>query len=382
MDINKRIIDTAPLSIMIIDKRGTITFVNKYYETVSKNKNPINKNIFEIPFFKKEGLDVKFSELFKNGTPFKKKHCASGDNTRFINITAVPLMGENGEVEGALSMATDDTDIYLTKQKLRELNVDLQGEVEERNIQLNETNEKLKKYLDLKSRFISDASHELRTPLAIAKLNLEFFANEFPCKEGKPCKSKEMLSETLKNVSGELEKVIDIVAELTFLASIDENSVGEIRMEKVNLNNILEHIVRRLEILANEKKIEIEFKSNSKNYELTGDTRRLERLFLNIIRNAIKYGKRSGKVEIWIEKSIDKKYIGINVKDNGIGIPEDDLPHIFDRFYRGDSSKENGEGGFGLGLSICKWIAEQHNGYIKVISLPGKGSTFTVFLPA
>ena len=116
-----------------------------------------------------------------------------------------------------------------------------------------------------------------------------------------------------------------------------------------------------------------------KQLTIMGDEAKVEKLLLNIARNAIKYNKKGGWVKIWTEKN--NNGVNIYVEDNGIGIPKQDLPYIFERFYRVDKARSRGEGGTGLGLSIAKWIAEAHQGKISAESTMGKGSKFIIHLP-
>ena len=111
-----------------------------------------------------------------------------------------------------------------------------------------------------------------------------------------------------------------------------------------------------------------------------GDQTRLTQLIVNLVENAIKYTAAGGQVSVTVERQASRAVI--RVADTGIGIPAEHLPHVFERFYRVDTSRSRSEGGEGLGLAICWWVAQAHGGSIQVHSTPGKGSTFTVFLPA
>ena len=174
----KRIVDSAPVSIITVNKAGEITFVNEYFKNLSASKFPLYKSIFKIPFFVDEKLVPLYKKLLRDGTTFRKENCHTKNlkgEEKYINIVAVPLRDEKGDIEGCLSMATDVTEAVIAKLKLDNLNANLQKMVLRKTQQLYESNEKLKKSLKLKSQFIADASHELRTPLSIAKLNLGIF---------------------------------------------------------------------------------------------------------------------------------------------------------------------------------------------------------------
>jgi len=377
-DFSLRIIDSAPMSILTIDKNGDITFVNNYFKNLSASKVPLHRNIFKLPFFMQENLSSDYKELLEKGTPVKKENCRtvnSEGQEKYINISAVPLLDKEGNIDGALSIAVDVTDTVVAKLKLDEVNDTLKDKVLRKTQQLLKTNERLEKSLELKSQFISDASHELRTPLAIAKLNLEFFRGQFPKWDGAS-------TDVLVAIDNEINKVSDILSDISFFAAIDKGTVAKMSMEQIDLNKFIENLVERIKSLTEKKNIKIVFKKNNSNLTVKGDKIKLERLFINIIGNAIKYGKEAGRVKIWSELDKKNNLVKVSIEDNGVGISKKDLTKIFDRFYRTDLPRNDGEGGFGLGLAICKWIVQQHKGSIEAKSDVGKGSVFTVSLPS
>jgi signal transduction histidine kinase len=140
----------------------------------------------------------------------------------------------------------------------------------------------------------------------------------------------------------------------------------------------MEDMMEGAQILAEPKHIHVEL-INEANAILHGDEMKLRRLLLNLSDNAVKYTPAGGR--IILRSRSENGYAEIQVTDTGIGIEAHDLPRIFDRFYRVDESRNRAEGGYGLGLAICKWIAEAHGGSIHVESSPGTGSTFSVRLP-
>lgn len=374
-EFNKRILDNVAVSIMTINRDGVITTVNNYIKLFSKDANYIGKNIFKIDFFKKEGLDKKYRLLFDKGVPFEKDNCktvSKDGKTMYLNIIAVPLKDENGRIEGAISLALDNTVEIIVKEKIQKMNEELEKRITERTWQLDKANKDLAKVLELQSTFISDASHELRTPLTIIQGNLDLAINEAKMK------SKDV-PEVLDLLSKEVRQMSSILSDLSMITSADANS-EVMDAENVDLSLLLSDIRRSIKVLAEKKDIKLVYRKKIKEkFVVKGDEVRLERLFLNIARNAIKYTPKNGLVEIWLEKGKDT--ISVFIKDNGIGIPKADMPHIFNRFYRVDKARSREEGGTGLGLSICKLIAEAHGGKIHVDSTLGKGSTFRVDLP-
>ena len=149
---------------------------------------------------------------------------------------------------------------------------------------------------------------------------------------------------------------------------------------RVNLNDLLRKIVRRLESIAQEKNMSIDFKKEQIDFFIFGNKEHLEKLFLNVIKNAINYGKNNGKISIKMLK--EKDTIKTEITDNGIGISKEDLPKIFKRFFKSEKAhKYSSDKHSGLGLAISKRVTEEHGGNIEVKSIEGKGSTFTVSLP-
>jgi signal transduction histidine kinase len=268
-------------------------------------------------------------------------------------------------------MAHDNTETVKAKMKLEELNRTLEKKVRSRTKELDNINKKLSEILVLKSKFISDASHELRTPLTVIQGNLDLAAREAK-KNNKP------IPETYQYAISEVERMSGILADLTMLTNIDSFNEA-LNYEKVDLGQLLKTIGQSLKVLADQKKIALIYKKGIKHLPVMGDEAKLEKLFLNIVRNAIKYTEPRGRVKIWLENG-DNEGRAI-IEDSGIGISGKDLPFIFERFYRVDRARSREEGGTGLGLSIAKWIADAHSGKISVESELGKGTRFIVHLP-
>ncbi len=232
----------------------------------------------------------------------------------------------------------------------------------------NDMIERLDRSFSSQQNFIKDISYELKAPLFVLKGELAAVLN-------KPS-SKEEYEAILRRGLEELDKFSQIIDDLIVLARFD-NSQMPIEIKKVNLTQAIEEALRCAKAAAAEKDIVLSSFLQDV-IVLDGDEERLKKLFTNLIDNAIKYTRRNGKVIIAAHRG--KDLADITVSDTGIGMPEDELSYIFDRFYQVNKSR-SGKGGFGLGLSVAKSIAESHKGKIAVESQPGKGSTFTVSLP-
>jgi K+-sensing histidine kinase KdpD len=224
-----------------------------------------------------------------------------------------------------------------------------------------------------KVEFMANATHELRTPLAIMRGNVDLaLMNE---------KDSKGAIEALKNIRAEINILSSIMNDMAILVA-GQGARSKIRQRSVDLSIVLHRVTKRVKILAEKKNIEIKIKESSTPLVVFGDEQYLEeKLFLNLVKNAITYGKHNG--HILIEMSKTKKEAVVKIKDDGIGIPKEELPKIFGRFYRVNKARTHAqdEGRSGLGLAIVKWVVEKHKGAVSAQSVEGKGSTFTVNLP-
>jgi len=213
--------------------------------------------------------------------------------------------------------------------------------------------------------FIADASHELRSPLTVIRGNLDLIRRD---------PSKESLTESIKAIESETGRMSKIVNDLLLLAEVETEN--EPRQEIVRLIEIIKEEVSRARSLAPTRTIEA---GQLDDLLVAGDSQRLRQLLSNLLDNAIKYTPDSGTITVSLLWDVGQARL--NVSDTGQGIAKEHLPRLFDRFYRVDKARSRSLGSHGLGLAIAKGIAEQHGGRVTVSSEPGKGSTFTVFLP-
>jgi len=227
--------------------------------------------------------------------------------------------------------------------------------------------EKLDKSFSSQQQFIHDISHELRTPLTILKGELEVTL--------KKVRSQKEYESILHSSLEELNKINRIIENLLMLARF-ENKEAILEIKSLDLNQLIQNILVDIKILSEQKGIQINF-SSQESIILKADENQLRRAILNILDNAIKYTAENGKIFVKIEK--DNNAAKIKISDTGIGIAKENLPFIFDRFYRVDKSRNTN--GFGLGLSIAKSIIEAHRGKIEVESQPNQGTTFLISLP-
>jgi heavy metal sensor kinase len=234
---------------------------------------------------------------------------------------------------------------------------------------INQMMERLEESFQKLSRFTSDAAHELRTPLAALKGETEVLLSRK--------RSSEDYQEALTNNLERLDFLTKLVNDLLILSQADEGKAS-LKIENLNFSELLKELYEAFTIVAMQKKINFSF-FTPEEVLINGDRIKLKQLFSNLIDNAIKYTPDGENISLIVQ--LGKDQVAVIIKDTGIGIPSDDLPHIFDRFYRVDTSRSRLSGGVGLGLSICHWIVKAHHGTIDVKSQPHQGTTFTVALP-
>ena len=225
--------------------------------------------------------------------------------------------------------------------------------------------------MEKQKRFVGDASHELKTPLTALQTSVEVALRD---KKLSLMDAKTVLKGSLYDI----EKLKKLTGDLLTLTSMEQNG-NKLTKSRVDAGKIAISAYKKIAPLAKKKKIKIELEA--KKIIISSNEKNLEKLITILLDNAVKYTEKDGKVSLSLSLSKSNKYLIIKVKDTGVGISKKDLPHIFGRFYRADTSrtKEIADG-YGLGLSIAKSIVDLHNGEIKAESTHGVGSIFTVKL--
>jgi two-component system OmpR family sensor kinase len=229
----------------------------------------------------------------------------------------------------------------------------------------NQTLERLEALLASQQRFLTDVSHELRTPLTVIKGNVDLMR-----------RMKTVDEESLSSIEQEADRMKRLVEDLLTLAKAESGTLT-LRMQTVELDTLLLEVVKEMSVLAGGR---VKMKVTEIDQILVnGDRDRLKQVLINLIANAVQYTPAGGNIFLGLSKV--GQHARLIVRDTGPGIPAEDLPHIFERFYRAEKSRTRGKGGFGLGLSIANWIVDNHGGYIEVSSQEGEGTTFCVWLP-
>jgi heavy metal sensor kinase len=232
---------------------------------------------------------------------------------------------------------------------------------------LNEMISRLEKLFTAQQRFVADVSHELRTPITAIISHLDLL-ERYIIKSGD--------DPSLKAIKSETQRMSRLVGDLLMLAQADFGHLPLIESD-VHLDTLLLEVFNEAIVLSKgEQNIVLR---EIDQVVVRGDSDRLKQVLLNLVTNALKYTPSGGTISLSLSKH--KQQAQIKVQDTGIGIPAEDLPHIFDRFYRVDKARARALGGSGLGLAIVKWITEAHHGQIAVESVLEKGTIFTLTLP-
>jgi signal transduction histidine kinase len=230
----------------------------------------------------------------------------------------------------------------------------------------NQTLERLEALFTSQQRLLADVSHELRTPLTVIKGNADLMR-----------RMKSFDEESLMSINQEAGRLTRLVGGLLLLAQAESGKLA-LNMNRVELDLLITEVFQEMSILAGSK-VRVRLNEIDQVY-VRGDRDRLKQVFINLVANAIQYTPQGGEVFLSLEKIGEQARV--ICRDTGPGIPAEDLPHIFERFYRAEKSRTRRETtGFGLGLSIANWIVERHGGRIEVNSQEGKGTTFAIWLP-
>ena len=298
-----------------------------------KEENAVNKPIIEVVH--DHEVDEILKLCLKTGQE-QNTQFESGIARRFLRAIAVPI-DKDGRLNGALLLLQDLTELKNLQTMRREL--------------------------------VGNISHELRTPIAGIKAMAETLQDG-------AIDDKETARDFLARIEGEADRLTQIVTELTQLSRI-ETGQAELKMESVNLNALIDGVLAEMSPLAERQQITLLKELSPDLPPIQADKDRIRQTIINLVHNAIKFNKPAGKVTV--STGYDSNSVTVSVADTGIGISKEDLPHVFERFYKADKARTGG--GSGLGLAIAKHTVQAHGGDISVHSEEGKGSTFTFSLP-
>ena len=237
--------------------------------------------------------------------------------------------------------------------------------------ELERTLEEQKKLDNMRKEFVANVSHELRTPLTSIKSYAEALIDG-------DVEEKETAYKFLKVIDSETERMTRLVRDLLQLSKLD-NEQMQWNMREISIGDVLIDSVDKVALSAKSKRQEIFLSIEDNLSHIIADKDRMEQVFLNVLTNAIKYTPEEGEIKVSLAVANDEMYL--QVKDTGIGIPKEDMPRIFERFYRVDKARSREMGGTGLGLAIAKEIVDAHKGTISIESVVGAGTNISIALP-
>ncbi|MGD0336035.1 MAG: PAS domain S-box protein [Candidatus Omnitrophota bacterium] len=269
----------------------------------------------------------------------------------FVNTIKAPILDKKGNVRGVLGFFWDITERKKAEEALRE-------------------NEVLKRLNQIKSDFVSIVSHELRTPLSITKEALSLVLDRIPGE------INEKQSRILNTAKSSIDRLANIINELLDVSKIEAGKT-EMKIKLLDIVAIIKQVISGFERQAKEKNLKLETDFSASKIEIYADSDKIVQIFTNLVNNAIKFTEK-GSIKISAKKLEDK--IECAVSDTGIGISQDSLPKVFDKFQQFSRVIGPGEKGTGLGLSIVKGLVDMHEGDIRVESQLGKGTKFTLTL--
>jgi signal transduction histidine kinase len=267
--------------------------------------------------------------------------------------------------------AVTQTALRITRADDLSRRISYQGPADDEVGQLihafNQTLHRLENLFNTQRRFLADVGHELRTPLTVIKGNVDLMR-----------RMSESDDESLVSIENEVDRLTRLVGDLLLLAQAESGKLP-LDIHLVELDTLVLEVLNQMSVLARDK---LQLRLGEMDQVLVcADQDRLKQVLVNLIGNAINYTPTGGVVTIGLGKVSQQAKLTIH--DTGPGIPAEDLPHVFERFYRGEKSRTRSRDGkgFGLGLSIAYWIVRNHGGSIEVDSIEGQGTTFCVWLP-
>jgi len=300
------------------------------------------------------------------------------------DVLLVPLIDAHGEPIGYFSV-DDPADRLVPSQETVELlevfaghavvaieNARLYRQLAHRTGELEEADRRMRELDEIRRQFVAAVSHELRTPLTAIRAHVEALSDS-----GAPL-ADERVQTFVRVVDEESRRLARLVESVLDLGRLESGTRGA-RRKPVDLSEVVGEAARMLERMAEAREVELKVLRETADTQVDADRDQLRQLVLHLGGNAVKFTSAGGRV--LIRTGGDERSVTLQVEDTGIGIPEEALGKIFDRFYQGDSPIARRQGGAGLGLAICKSIVEWHGGELAAHSTPGQGSTFRAVLP-
>ena len=327
--------------LLVVDARRRITLTNRTFEELFGLRGPA-AGVPLLETVRHATLDWLIAETLRTGEAMRSELSLADSQThseRHIEVNAVPIKNALGETSGAVVLFHDITE--------------------------------LKRLDQIRSDFVANVSHELRTPLSILRGYIETLLDN-------PKPSREELARILSIMERHSKRLGLLVDDLLSLAQL-ESSHAKLELSVVRVGELFNNVVRdwREKLAAKNLKMIVDVSPDAST--LRADETRLQEVLYNLLENAVKYSRENGQIQLQAARRGPETVL--SVSDDGTGISKEDLPRIFERFYRADKARSRELGGTGLGLAIVKHIAQLHGGRVEAESELGKGTTIRVVLP-
>lgn len=332
------LIENMGSGMILIDSRGYISLVNRSYKEIFHVTDEQYMHQLYYEAFAHQEIIEQVEEIFMTEVKVRKQmHLPLGIERKHFEVYGAPIIGTNHEWKGIVLVFHDITE--------------------------------LKKLEQMRKDFLANVSHELKTPITSIKGFSETLLDG-------AMENQQFREKFLNIILKESDRMQVLIEDLLDLSKIEQQGF-RLNMAPVDMKEMIEEIRVMLEKKANAKEMSLNVNAGKQTFVI-GDVGRLKQVFINLINNAILYTPAGGDVSVELFEDVD--YVYVKVSDTGIGIRKEEIPRIFERFYRVDKARSRNTGGTGLGLSIVKHLVEAHEGTITVESEIGKGTTFTVML--
>jgi len=339
----KTILSAMHDGLLVVDAGGRVVVANETFRKLFSLRE-VSGGTPLLDTVRNAELHQLIAESLRNGEPRQSELALTGaqkNSERWLQVSAVPMMNDKIGTDGAVVLLHDITE--------------------------------LKRVNEMRSDFVANVSHELRTPLSILRGYIETLLDN-------PKTSPKELARILQVMERHSKRLGLLVDDLLTLAEL-ESANSNLQLSEVNLSELLGKVVHDWEKKLAEKQLKMSVDVAATVPVILADETRLEEVLHNLLDNAVKYSREKGEIRLHAEQGDDDEIV-LSVSDSGVGIGKNDLPRIFERFYRADKARSpESIRGTGLGLSIVKHIAQRHGGRVEAESELGKGTTIRVLLP-
>lgn len=325
--------------VMVVDRAGRIQVVNQVTEAMLKHAGKKLLGQWHWEVGRSYGLSTVIDEVLERGESKRAEITLTTPVETTVELYAAPIKGKNDSIVGAVVVLHDVS--------------------------------KWRRVEQMRTEFVANVSHELRTPITAVRGFAETLLDG-------AMEDPDMRRQFIKIIYEESDRLTRLVTDLLDLSKI-ESGHSVLQFDRCDMNELVQKTADKLSNEASQHGVQLETHVPERTVWAEVARDRVSQVLINLVGNAIAYTPEGGRIDVFLEDAKDK--IVVRVRDTGIGIPREDLPRLFERFYRVDKARARRSGGTGLGLAIVKHIVEAHGGFVHVDSTLGKGSTFSFILP-